>query len=81
MTIYYDGHAYERAADCPDLGSLVCDKAYNGEYQGKREYMGLSKDRDKLPKYRDLRTGSSCVMLDTGDVYFYESTTQEWYKQ
>ena len=45
-----------------------------------RKYIGLSKDVDKLPKYTNLASGSSCLMVDTSSVYMYESTSKKWYE-
>lgn len=60
-----------------NLGSLVCTEP---PLRGVRHYEGLSTDVDKLPHYTDLSTGSSCLMLDTGDYYKYEKSTDTWYK-
>ena len=45
-----------------------------------RNYNGLSKDIEKLPKYSDLMTGSSAFCGDTGQLLNYESTTKTWYE-
>ena len=59
---YFDGHWYKPGDEVPDLGSFVAmpgsDKV--------RNYSGLSRDVDKLPKYSDLMTGSSALCIDTG---------------
>lgn len=72
-----DGHIYEGGETIPDLGSLECI----GYDKGKREYQGLSGDADKLPVYDDLATGSSAMMVDTGEFYLYQATTRTWYLQ
>lgn len=79
--VYVDGLPYEASEEIPDLGSLVCI-----EIEGKvRHYQGLSADADKLPtrannpKYRFLASGSSCLMLDTGDYYRYLQSNDTWY--
>lgn len=75
--IFFDGHKYECAEDCPDLGSWECV-----ECEGNvRSYQGLSADVGKLPKYDDLGTGSSAMCLDSGDYYIFHSKTKTWYKQ
>lgn len=74
--IYFDGHYYKNKEDVPDIGSFVAT-SYK---KGIRNYEGLSKDVSKLPKYKDLETGSSAFCLDTGELYKYEKTTQTWYK-
>lgn len=71
--IVYDGQIYEKEEDIWKLGSLVCTSR-NGNI---RHYEGLSKDRDKLPHY--CQTGSSCLMLDTGEYYKYHGETDTWY--
>lgn len=71
-----DGQTYNPGDEIWDLGSLVCTEP---PLRGVRHYEGLSKDVDKLPHYKDLSTGSSCLMLDTGDYYKYEKTTDTWY--
>lgn len=75
--IVIDGHVYHKNEELPELGSLVCVEAEGG----KRSYQGLSADADKLPTYDDLDTGSSAMMLDTGDFYFYHAPTKQWYLQ
>lgn len=74
--VIYDGQRYENEADVPDLGSLYCVEA-NGN---QREYRGLSADASKLPKYDNLETGSSCLMLDTKEYYEYLAYNKTWYK-
>lgn len=74
---FVDGQFYKDGEEIWDLGSLVCTEP---PLRGVRHYEGLSKDVDKLPHYADLSTGSSCLMLDTGDFYKYEKSTDTWYK-
>lgn len=74
-----DGILYEKESDAPDLGSIVCTGHGTGEMTMVRQYKGLSKDLDKLPKY--VMSGSTCFMVDTGELYMYEATTETWYKQ
>lgn len=73
---YFDGRWYAMGDDIPDLGSFVAmpgsDKI--------RNYEGLSKDTQKLPKYDDLETGSSAFCVDTGQLFKYEKTTKTWYE-
>lgn len=73
-TIMQDGQKYEPGSEVPDMGSIRCVEA-NGNI---RQYEGLSKDVGKLPHY--VETGSSCLMVDNGDYYKYEKTTDKWYK-
>lgn len=73
-TTIVDGQTYRDGEEIWDLGSLVCTSTDPG---GIRHYEGLAKDKDKLPHY--VETGSSCLMLDTGDYYKYEKTTDTWY--
>lgn len=73
---FFDGHWYETGADLPDLGSFV---AMPGS-TNIRNYEGLAKDMNKLPKYDDLETGSSAFCVDTGQLLKYEKTTKTWYE-
>lgn len=75
-TTKQDGHTYHAGEEVPDMGSLVATSV-SGNI---RNYEGLSEDFDKLPKYDDLGTGSTCLFSDTGYLYKYEATTKEWYK-
>lgn len=70
-----DGKLYKEGEEIWDLGSLTCTGTEPG---GIRFYEGLAKDKGKLPHY--VQTGSSCLMLDTGDYYKYEKSTDTWYK-
>lgn len=69
-----DGKTYEPGEEIWDLGSLTCVEAHGMA----RSYEGLNKDLDKLPHY--VQTGSSCLMVDTGQYYKYEKTTDTWYE-
>lgn len=69
-----DGVWYDDVSQAPDLGSIRCVRN-----EGMiRHYYGLSADEDKLPTY--VETGSSCFMVDTGEMYFFEKKSQTWYK-
>lgn len=66
-TIVYDGVTYKKGDTIPDLGSIGCI-----ESQGMlRKYTGLQADVAKLPTY--VLDGSSCIMVDSGNYYVYES--------
>jgi len=47
----------------------------------------MSADVSKLPKraiypkYKDLTTGSTAYCVDTGELYMYEFTSDNWYLQ
>lgn len=82
---WFDGHYYESEADFPDMGSIICTdfEELTHDYNPVlfvRNYQGLSIDEDKLPHYDDLATGSSFLAVDTMKVYFYEKTSDKWYK-
>lgn len=77
QTVWQDGHIYGPGVEVPDMGSVHNIRA-NG---GRRDYVGLSADVEKLPTYDDLESGSACLMVDTSEVYVYESTTKTWYQQ
>lgn len=80
-TVFQDGQFYAAGEEVPDMGSLVCVDCREGEKGYIRSYEGLSKDADKLPKYKNLSTGSSFYALDTGEYQKYEMTTKEWIPQ
>lgn len=78
----FDGHYYNAGEKIPDLGSFVATST-----DGKiRSYTGLSTDFGLLKlaslneKYDDLETGSSALLVDTGEVYKYIKETRSWYK-
>lgn len=76
----FDGHWYTSKDDpnIPDLGSLVCTDANNGQ----RNYCGLLSDKAKLPTYDDLMSGSTASLLSTSGltVLMYERTNKTWYE-
>jgi len=70
-----DGVWYDDISQAPDLGSIRCVRN-----EGMiRHYYGLSADVEKLPEY--VETGSSCFMIDTGKMYFFEKKSKTWYEQ
>lgn len=72
--VIFDGQKWATEADVPDLGSLECT-SYEGTV---RNYQGMSIDADKLPHY--VGEGSSCLMLDTADLWMYHKKTDTWLK-
>lgn len=74
---FFDGHVYNKGDELPDLGSLVGTS--RGE-QTCRSYKGLYQDKDKLPHYDDLQTGSSALLVNGTELvyFFYEKTTDTW---
>ena len=72
-----DGVWYDDISQAPDMGSIKCVKSSGGDNM-IREYMGLSTDVAKLPKY--VRTGSSFFCVDTNEIYFYEESGRAWHK-
>lgn len=79
----YDGHIYEAGEELPDLGSFANKSSVKGVW----EYYGLDADVSKLPtravypKYKDLPSGSYAFCIDTGVVYMYSSSDDNWYEQ
>lgn len=75
-TMIIDGKVYGVGEEIPDLGSLVCT-SYEGNV---RDYEGHYSDKDKLPKYDDLGTGSSALLSDDGSFKFfkYYADTHTW---
>lgn len=55
--------------------SIVGDRQEDGTVK----YKCLQKDVNDLPK--DVPTGSSCYVIDTGDFLIFESTTEQWFAQ
>ena len=69
-----DGVWYDDVSQAPDLGSIRCVRN-----EGMiRHYCGLSADVSKLPTY--VETGSTCFMMDTGKMYFFEKKSETWYE-
>lgn len=73
-----DGQHYEIGEEIPDLGSLV-GSPIEGD-ANKRSYEGHYSDRNKLPKYDDLKTGSSAFLSNNGKfvLYKYYEDTKTW---
>lgn len=71
-TVVQDGQTYKPGEQVPDMGSIVAFETSGN----LRKYIGLSKDVDKLPKYTNLASGSSCIMADNSTIYMYESTSE-----
>lgn len=79
-TIVIDGQTYMDGEEIWELGSLQCVEV-NGK---KREYQGFLEDKDKLPKYDDLGTGSSATLIDKNGIQStifakYDAQTKSWY--
>lgn len=77
--LVYDGQEYAPGDTLPDLGSLECV----GTDGNKRMYQGYIQDKDKLPKYDDLGTGSSATLIDPNGVEStviakYQATDKTW---
>lgn len=80
-TIEIDGQTYNAGDVIPDLGSLECI----GSSGNQRAYFGFLEDESKLPKYKNLATGSSATLVDRNRVEStivlrYHSLTEEWYR-
>ena len=77
--VKFDGHEYESELDIPDMGSIQ-----NVEVRGKqRDYQGFVQDKQKLPKYDDLATGSKATLIDPNGVdatiiAYYDSQIKQW---
>lgn len=77
-----DGIRYYEDEEIPDFGSIECVKRLGD----KHVYQCLSKDVSKLPtravypKYSDMESGSSCRTLDSGELWRYSHTRDEWVK-
>ena len=76
--IKVDGKYYEEGTE-PNFGSIQ----NVGVRGSQRDYQGLIADKDKLPKYDDLATGSSATLIDpTGTestiVAKYDAQLKQW---
>ena len=79
-TIVIDGQTYNEGDTIHELGSLQCVEVRGNQ----RDYQGLIKDKDKLPKYDDLGTGSSALLIDPNGaestiIGKYDAPTKTWY--
>lgn len=74
--ITYDGQFYKKGEEIWELGSFIAT-SIEGNI---RNYEGLSKDINKLPKYDNLMTGSTAFCIDTSQLFEYEATTKTWYE-
>lgn len=74
--IIYDGQIYNDPSEVPNLGSLVATSV-DGNI---RNYEGHYSDRNKLPKYDNLATGSSAFLSDNGTFRLmkYYADTKTW---
>lgn len=81
--ILQDGQKYTNEESKLDIGSWVAYKVSPGNV---REYVGLSTDVAKLPKYKvsergeALGGGSTALCTDTSDVYIYNPSDDSWKK-
>lgn len=81
--VLQDGQRYVDEESKLDIGSWVAYKVSPGNV---REYVGLSTDVEKLPKYKftergeALGGGSTALCSDTSDVYIYNPSDDTWYK-
>lgn len=78
--IVRDGQNYKEGETPWDLGSLQCiDEDGNQRY-----YHGFVQDKNKLPKYDNLGTGSMAELIDPNGVEEiiigrYDAQTKHWY--
>ena len=81
--ILQDGQKYVDEESKLDIGSWVAYKVSPGNV---REYVGLSADIAKLPKYKfsekgeALGGGSTALCTDTSEVYIYNPSDDSWKK-
>lgn len=79
--IIQDGQRYNDSETVLDIGSWVAYKVSDGNV---RDYVGLSADIAKLPKYKytergeALGGGSTAICSDTADVYIYNPSDDSW---
>lgn len=75
-----DGQYYKKGDEIWDLGSLECIEV-NGR---QRSYFGFLNDKDKLPKYDNLGTGSKAILVDEAGnsdtvIAYYHAPSRIWY--
>lgn len=75
-----DGQRYKKGEEIWDLGSLQC---ISDERSPQRQYFGYVQDKDKLPKYDNLATGSSAKLVDPDGIEKtiianYDAQTKRW---
>lgn len=81
--IIQDGQRYLDEESKLDIGSWVAYKVSPGNV---RDYIGLSTDVAKLPKYKASERGealgacSTALCADTSDVYVYNPSDDSWKK-
>ena len=61
-------------------GSFVDSMAHVRNENDLHEFYGLSADIAELPT-EGIRSGSTAYCVDTGDIYIFEETNQQWHKQ
>lgn len=76
MSYMQDDHFYESKEKAPDLGGLIGRQ----NDDGTRTYEGHYSDKQKLPKYDDLLTGSSALLSNKGTfvLFKYYADTKTW---
>jgi len=79
MAVVFDGQTYENESEIPDMGSIQCVEVRGNQ----RDYQGFVQDSQKLPKYDDLATGSSAILIDPNGVEStiigkYDAPTKQW---
>lgn len=79
MAVVFDGQTYENEGEIPDMGSIQCVEVRGNQ----RDYQGFVQDSQKLPKYDDLGTGSSAILIDPNGVEStiigkYDAPTKQW---
>lgn len=71
-----DGKVFNVGDDLPELGSFkFTDKGY-GQIAS---LSGNSADISKLPT--DVKQESSAYVIDTGELYMFDETNEQWVKQ
>ena len=81
--VLQDGQSYENFDEVLDIVSCFFFKFLVGNV---REYVGLSTDIAKLPKYKNsihgeaIGGGSTALCTDTSDVYIYNPSDDSWKK-
>lgn len=70
-----DGVMYHKGDTIPEFGSIECISSEGMQ----RNYQCLKADVDKLPHY--VEGGSTCFVVDSGELYIYHKQSDTWYLQ
>lgn len=74
--MYIDNNGYEKRS-WEGLGSI---RLVSHDEDGVKKFVLKEEDSDKLSLLEGVRSGSAALCLDTGKVFLYEETDDQWYE-